>query len=154
MACSSYLSRYGSQHSRYTVFWPLFSWNCTVCPRSVLIQLWNCIKACFFEPRIWGLIVKEVHSCSKSWIVATSNLPEKHTCSFFFSLQQELWLWFWIFWNKMDVSDFLVGSHLTVLLHLIRVTISMAVSPHKTLPSDHFSQGMVWCFLGLSLQNS
>ena len=84
MACSSYLSRHGSQYSRYTIFWPLFSWNCTVCSRSVFIQLWNCTKTCFCEPGIWGLIGKEVPFWSKSWIVAASNLPEKHTCSIFF----------------------------------------------------------------------
>lgn len=154
MACSSYLSRHGSQYSRYTIFWPLFSWNCTVCSRSVFIQLWNCTKTCFCEPGIWGLIGKEVPFWSKSWIVAASNLPEKHTCSIFFSLQQELWLWFWIFWNEMDASDFLLRSHLRVLLHLIRVTRSMAVSPHRTLSLDLFSQVMAQYFLGLSLQSS
>ena len=67
-------------------------------------------------------MAKKSISPTESWIVAVLNLPEKHTGSFFFPWQQQLWSWFWVFWNKKDVSDFLLWSHLTVLFHQMRVT--------------------------------
>ena len=46
-------------------------------------------ETCFCESWNWGLMAKEIFSPSESWIVTVLNLPEKHTGSFFFSLQHQ-----------------------------------------------------------------
>ena len=76
---------YASEHSQNTLPWPHCSWDGAVCPRSVFTYLWNCWETWFCEPRNWGLNEKAVHSTCETWIVAASNLPQKHSGSFFFS---------------------------------------------------------------------
>ena len=43
-------------------------------------------------------------SLCKSWIVAASNLPKKHTGSFFFSLKQHILSNIWVFIKKQAVA--------------------------------------------------
>ena len=82
--------------------------------------------------------------------VKTLSFPEKHTGSFFSSLQQ-IWLSFLIFWKQQVACQFLLGNHLIVHFHLIRVTTDMFNNTHWTLSPDTFSYGIVQCVLGVSL---
>ena len=60
---------------------------------------------------------KEVFSHCESWMVAALSFPEKHTGSFFSSLQQ-VWLSFLIFWKQQAACHFyfFLGCHQTVVL--------------------------------------
>lgn len=78
-------NNYASQHSQNTLPWPCCSWDGAVCPRSVFTHFWNCWGTWFCEPRNWGLSEKAVYSTCETWIVVASNLPQKHSGSFFFS---------------------------------------------------------------------
>ena len=95
---------------------------------------------------------KEVFSHCESWMVAALSFPEKHTGSFFSSLQQ-VWLSFLIFWKQQAACQFLLRNHLMVHFHLIRVTTDMVNNIHRTLSLDTFSYGNVQCVLGVSLHN-
>ena len=75
---------------------------------------------------------KEVFSHCESWMVTPLSFPEKHTGSFFSSLQQ-IWSSFWIFWKQQAACQFLLGNHFMVHFHLIRVTTDMVNSIHWTL---------------------
>ena len=101
-------------------------------------------------------MAKEVYLPSEIWVVSASYLPEKHTSSFSFSFQPHLWSWFWVFWNKKQVSDFLLGSHLTVPNQSNNKNCSQ--HSQNTVSPDtfffFFFYGMVQCFLGVSLQSS
>lgn len=68
-----------------TLFSVLFSHGMVHCVLRFFIQLGDCMEICFYEPEIWGLIAEALFSLWM-WVVAASNLPEKHTGSFF-SLQ-------------------------------------------------------------------
>ena len=48
----------------------------------------------------------------------------------------------------------LVGNHLTVEFHQIKVTTGMAVNTHRTLSPNLFSHGMVQCVQDVSLCSS
>lgn len=45
-------NRYGIQHSKTTLSWSLFSWNDTVLPSTVMTNLSNRRKPCYFNPEI------------------------------------------------------------------------------------------------------
>ena len=132
-------NRYGNQLSENNLPWHLFSWNGTMCPRCIFTQLWSCQETCFCETGNWALMVKQVFSTFISWIIPASNLPEKHTGSFFSSWQQQFRLSFWVFQKKHAACHFLLGGCLTVQNHLISVTTDMAVNTHRTLPWQPFS---------------
>ena len=93
---------------------------------------------------------KEVFSPSEIWMVASLNLSEKHTGSFFSSLKQQVWFSFCVFWKKQAACHFCLGSHMTVVYHLIRIATGMAVSIHRTLSPDLFSDGISYCIIGVS----
>jgi len=67
--------------------------DCTLCPRNEFTQLWNCRETCFCEPGIgvW------CHFHCETCIVAASNLPKKHTGSFYSSILEELSFRSWVF---------------------------------------------------------
>ena len=90
----------------------------------------------------------------ETWIVVVSNLPEKHTDSFFSSLQQQHWSSIWVFWKKQAACVYFLGSHLTVQFHLFRVTTITAVKMHRIRSHELFSHGILQCILGVSLHNS
>ena len=48
---------------------------------------------------------------------------------------------------------FLLGSHLILLLHLIRVTTDMTFNTHRTLSPDLLFHGMVHSIMGVSLHS-
>ena len=114
-------NRYGKEHSQNILPWPLFSSNNMVCPGCVFTQLWNFREPCFREPGNWGLMAKAIFSPCESWLLSDSNLTERHTGTFFSSLQQQLWSSIWFFWKKQTSSHLLPGSHLGVFFHQSRV---------------------------------
>ena len=147
-------NRYDTQHSQNTFSWTLFSWNGTQCPGIVFTQLWNCRETCLCKPENLGLMAKRVFSTSECWRFAASNLPEKHTGSFFSSFQQQFWSHIWVLLKKQSSCHFLLRSHLRVQFQLIRLTTGMALSTPRTLSPDLFSQGILQYILGVSLHNS
>ena len=76
-------NRYGSKHSQNILPWYLFSWNGTVCPKSVFTQLWDCRDMCFVNLTIGAWWQNQYFAPVKNWKDTASNLPEKHPHSFF-----------------------------------------------------------------------
>lgn len=99
-------NNYGSQHSKNTLTWSLFTWNGLVFPWCVFTKLWKCREICFCEPGNWGQIQKEEFSDCECWIVAAWNQPEKHSGSFSSSLQQQTWSSFWVIWKQQAACHF------------------------------------------------
>ena len=119
-------NRYGNENSQNTRPERLFSWIRTLCPRFVFTKLWNSQETYFCEPGNWAITLKiyifhlwKLGNCSL-------NMPENHTGSLCFSLQQQLWSGFWVFWKKQAAWHFFLRSH----FHLISVTAGTAVNTH------------------------
>ena len=55
-----------------------------------------------------------------------------------------------IFIKKQTAWHFLLGSHLKILIHLIRLTTGMVVNSHRPLSPDLFSYGISHCVPGES----
>ena len=108
-------------------------------------------KQVFVNLRIWAWWQSEYFPPVN---VGASNLPEKHTGPFFSSFQQQFWSNIWVLVKKQSSCHFLLRSHLRVQFQLIRVTTGMALSTHRTLSPDLFSQGILQYILGVSLHNS
>ena len=110
VSCQQSSNAYGSQHSHNSLQWHLFSGNGRVCSRCVFRQLWNSQETCFLKVGIrplWYSPYKAIFSTWGSWIITASNLPEKHTRSLF-SLLQQLWSSFCIFWKKQAACHILL----------------------------------------------
>lgn len=87
------------------------------------------------------------------WTIAALSLTEKHSFIFLYITTTALVKIFSFLKQTSCFPHFLLGSHLTVLIHLIRTTTIMAISTQRILSSDLFSHEMVQCFLGVSLQS-
>ena len=103
-----------------------------------------------------AISVKAIFSTFGSWIIAASKALEKHTVHFFL-ISKQLWSNFWVFWKKKSACHFFLRNHLTT------VSPNLGKNRYDTQHSrntvvredpDHFSHGMVQCFLGVSLQSS
>ena len=124
-------NRYGGQHSQKTLPWPIFSWNGSVSYMClyIAVKLQGNMVLWTWE---WGLMVKIEFSSCESRKVAASNLPEKHTDSFFSSFSTTALASIWVFWKKEAACHSLLERHLILQFYLIRVTTGMVDNNHKT----------------------
>jgi len=80
---------------------------------------------------------KEVSSPSECWRVTALNLPEKHWFNFNF-IETAALVMILSFLKYKVFFQLLVGSYLTFLSHLVRVTTDTAVHIHRTLSPANF----------------
>ena len=95
-------------------------------------------------------MVKPMFFFFGSWIIAASNQTKPWWFIFLFITTAAL-VKFLIFWTQQVASHFLLGSHLTVQFHLIRVKNVVVV---RTFSPNIFSHGMVQCVQWVSLHGS
>ena len=96
-------------------------------------------------------MAKDIFSPSENWIVVVLSLPEKHTDSFFYSINTTALVSFWSFLKETGCLPLHARKSSISMFHLIRVTEGMTVNTHRT-PSPHlFSNGMVHGVLTVSL---
>ena len=124
VSCHQSNNMYGSQHPQNSLQWHLFSRNGSVCSRCVFRQLWNSQETCFWR---W-----ESGPYDKSCIfhlgkLDNYSLPEKHTRSLF-SLLQQLWSSFCIFWKKNRLLVISCWESYDIPFHLIRAATCMAIN--------------------------
>ena len=138
----------------------LLSTGYSVCKLGVSLHSSKCMERCYIEAGNPGHKAKVIYSSCESRLVAASNKPENHTGACLCSWWQQLWSVNWVCWEEHAVSHFSLESHHPHHFLLIRLTISMAVNTHWTLPtefSEHSSLNSLlleWCNLSSALQNS
>ena len=101
----------------------------------------------------WHAAVHGVTSVRYDWVTEQERKPARKPHWFIFLLFTTAALVKSLnFLKETGHLTFLLGSHLTVLVHLIKVKTGMGVKSLRTLSHDHFYHETIQCFLGVSLQ--
>ena len=115
----------------------LFSRHGMVDPRSVFIPLWDCM-----ETSLWtGELRPDLKAVLSLWKLDNCLLkPSRKTLwhFIFFCITTTTMVKYLSSLKEAGCSPLLVGSHLTVKFHQIKVTTGMAVNTHRTLSPNLF----------------
>lgn len=121
-------NRYGNEYSKNTLPWHIFLWNDTMCPRSVYTHLWEFWETCFYILGNLDMMAQKKYFPPLKPGYLQLNFPEKHGGSLFSSLQQTIWWWFWVFWNKKEMCENTVKNHKTCFCELGNWTLLVNVT--------------------------
>ena len=113
----------------------------------------NCRESCLCELGNGSLMAKAIFSPAKAGELQPETF-KKDTLVHFLLISPTALVKHQSFLKENAAFHFLLGSHLILLLHLIRVTTGMTFNTHRTISPDLLSHGMVHSVMGLSLHSS